>query len=115
MVKKYLKKKAFKYNTHPSVLKKNNRGHVSYITARKRNKSKVNVITHSSTFFDSPTKPLLDKPEKSGSNKKVSRFSEPRWISDSYLQEPKGTWKMSHRDDRRIRNANKKFARTGKW
>ena len=115
MAKKYLRKRTFKYNTHPSVLKRNGKGHVSYVTAKRKKKSKVNIITHSQTFFNAPTKQLLDKPEKSGKNKKTSRFSQPRWISDTYLKEPKGTWVMSHRDDRRIRNANKKFTRTGKW
>lgn len=115
MAKKYLRKSAFKYNTHPSVLKRNGKGHVGYVTAKRKKQSKINTITHSAMFFDSPTKLLLDKPEKSSKNKKPSRFSEPRWISDSYLQEPKGIWRMSHRDDRRIRKANKKFAKTGKW
>lgn len=115
MAKKYLRKSAFKYNTHPSVLKRNGKGHVSYVTAKRKKQSKVNIITHADTFFGSPTKVLLDKPEKSGHNLKKSRFSIPVWVGDSYLQPPKGIWKMSHRDDRGIRKANKKFAKTGKW
>lgn len=115
MAKKYLQKSHFKYSTHPSVLKKNGKGHVGYVSTRYGKRSKVNIITHSPTFFDSPTKPLLDNPEKSGKNIKKSRYSKPVWFNDSDLQEPKGTWRMSHRDDRRIRRANKKFAKTGKW
>ena len=113
--KKILKKNHFRYNTHPSVLKKDGKGHVSWTSAKRGHKEKVNVITHSDVFFDKPTKELLSKPEKSGTNKKKSRASIPVWIDEKYLSKPKGTWKMSRRDNRRLREANRKYEKSGIW
>lgn len=112
---KILKKNHFRYNTHPSVLKRDGKGHVSWSSAKKGHKEKVNVITHSDTFFGVQTKELLVNPEKSGHNTKKSRASIPKWINDKYLENPKGTWRMSHRDSRRLRRANKIYEKTGKW
>lgn len=119
MSKKVLRKNHFRYNTDPRVIKtkgsNKGKGHVSWSSAKKGKKEKVNVITHADTFLGLPTKLLLDKPEKSSKNIKKSRASAPIWVNQNNLQPAKGTWRMSHRDARRLRAANKKYAKTGKW
>lgn len=112
---KTLKKNHFRYNTHPSVLKNNGKGHIGWVSAKRGHKEKMNIITHADIFFNMPTKKLTSNPEKSGRNTKQSKASSPRWFDDKYLSKPKGTWKMSRRDNKTLRKANKKFERTGKW
>lgn len=113
--KKILKKNHFRYNTHPSVLKSSGKGHVSWSSAKRGHKEKVNIITHADSFFNMPTKKLTSNPEKSGRNIKKSKASIPVWIDEKYLSKPKGTWKMSRKDNKALRKANKKFEKTGKW
>lgn len=113
--KKILKKNHFRYNTHPSVIKKDGKGHVSWTSAKRGHKEKVNIITHADSFFDMPTKKLTSNPEKSGRNIKKSRASAPRWIDEKYLSKPKGKWRMSHQDNRKLRTANRKYEKTGIW
>ena len=51
MDKKYLRKNEFRYDTNPRVRNKKNKGHVAYVSVIHGNRSKVNIITHSGSFF----------------------------------------------------------------
>ena len=55
---KYLSKNDFWYDTSPNVRRSDGKGHVVYRTAVHKKKSKINVITHSNSFFDESTHSL---------------------------------------------------------
>ena len=108
--KKYLRKNEFRYNTNPAVKNPKGEGHMAYITARHGTKYKINIITHSKTFYGEPTKKLDKNPNVSKPSKRTSRFSVPRWESDTYLKnKPKEVWRMSKVDRIAIKKFNKKY------
>ena len=112
---KYLRKNEFRYNSNPDVRNKNGEGHIAYVTVRHKRRSKINIITHASTFYGEPTYPLEHNPEIFSSYKKKSRFSVPRWEHNSYLTEkPKGVWFMRKKDRIALRKVNRKYAKTHK-
>ena len=109
---KYLRKSEFRYNKNPNVINARGEGHTAYITVRHKNRSKINIITHSTTFFGKPTKRLRYNPNPSKPSKKPSYFSIPVWESNIYLKDkPKGFWKMRKCDKKLIRNENRKYYR----
>lgn len=115
--KKYLRKNEFRYNISPNVQRRDGRGHVAYLSAKKGHKAKINVITHSDRFFNEPTQPLSKNPEiqrdgNRAKDKRTSRFSVPVWENDKYLQEkPRGIWHMSKEDRIKIKKFNKKYSK----
>ena len=109
--KKYLRKNEFRYNTSPRVKRPDGKGHVSYVSARLGHKYKINVITHSPTFFGKPTKELSSNPEIGSKYKGVSRFSVPVWEKDIYLKnKANGIWRLTKADKIAIKKFNKKYA-----
>ena len=117
---KYLRKNEFRYNKNPEVMNPRGEGHVAYVTVRNKRHSKINIITHSNTFFGKPTEELLRNPEKnkkrnSWRSSEKSRFSVPVWEKNSNLKEkPKGIWRMSNEDRKRIHKFNKKYEKQRK-
>ena len=108
--KKYLAKNEFRYNMHPDVVRKDGKGHISYVSAKQGHKAKVNVITHSKVFYGEPTYPLKQNPDRESTYKTQSYYSKPVWQSDSYLSKPNsGYWKLSKADRIAIKKTNKKF------
>ena len=109
---KYLRKNEFRYNKNPEVKNPRGEGHIGYVTVRHKKRSKVNIITHSSTFYGEPTQLLRKNPELSRLSKKPSRFSVPVWEKNTHLQEaPRGVWRMSNEDRKQIHKFNKKYAK----
>ena len=109
---KYLRKNEFKYNKNPEVKNPRGEGHVAYVTVRHKKRSKINIITHSQSFFGEPTERLKHNPNPSKSSKRESRFSVPRWEHNSNLvDKPKGVWRMSNHDRKKIHKFNKKYAK----
>ena len=109
---KYLRKNEFRYNTNPEVKNPRGEGHVAYVSVRHKRNSKINIITHSKTFYGEPTERLSQNPEKSKISERESRFSVPRWEHNSFLKEtPKGVGKMSNEDRKKIHKFNKKYAK----
>ena len=106
---KYLSKSDFYYDTSPKVRRRDGKGHVVYRTAVHNKKSKINVITHSDTFFGEPTHSLSRNPEIGSSYKKTSRFSVPRWENTHYLKHVKGFWRLSPSDKKKIKKFNSKY------
>ena len=95
---------------HPDVVRKDGKGHVSYVSAKQGHKAKINVITHSPKFIGETTYPLKQNPDRTSSYKTQSYFSKPVWQSDVYLSTPKnGYWKLSKADKKSIKKVNKKF------
>ena len=113
---KYLRKNEFRYDTNPEVKNPRGEGHVAYVTVRNKKRSKINIITHSKSFYGEPTYPLAGNPNPSKSSKRPSYYSVPRWERNSYLvDEAKGVWRMSKENRKRIRKTNKKYGkRNGK-
>ena len=112
---KYLRKNEFRYNKNPEVRNPRGEGHVAYVTVRHKKKSKINIITHALNFFGEPTEKLNCNPELSKSSKRPSRFSVPVWEHNSNLvDKPKGVWRMSKEDRKKIHKFNKKYARKQK-
>ena len=108
--KKYLKKNEFKYNKNPAVKNPKGEGHTAYVSARRGNKFKINIITHAKNFFGEPTVPLHKNPHRDKPSKKPSNFSVPRWEQEQYLKEkPKGFWKLDKKDKIAIKKFNKKY------
>ncbi len=112
--KKYLKKNEFRISTHPDVISPRGDTHVVYVSAKRGHKAKVNVITHAKTFFGEPTVEMYLNPNRVNSNKsknkKPSRFSVPRWHSDTTIKEkPEGFWKLHKMDKIAIKKFNKKY------
>ena len=109
--KKYLRKNDIRICTHPDTVSPNGDNHNVYITAKRGHKSKVNVITHSPTFFGEPTEKFNKNPNISSKDKRPSRFSVPRWYSDKTVKEKplKGTWRISKSDRTKIKKFNKKY------
>lgn len=108
--KKYLKKNEFRYNKNPAVKNPRGEGHNAYVSARYKDKFKINIITHAKSFFGEPTIPLHKNPERSKPSKKQSRFSVPRWEQERYLKEDsKGYWKLDKKDKIAIKKFNKKY------
>ena len=112
---KYLRKNEFRYNTNPAVKNPRGQGHMAYVSVRQGHKAKINIITHARTFYGEPTMKLRENPNRSKPSKRPSRFSVPRWEKNSFLKDPpKGFWKMSKKDRKAIRKANKKYAKRKK-
>lgn len=108
--KKYLRKNEFKYDRSPSVTRHDGKGHVVYVSAKHGHKAKINVITHSEKFFDEPTKQLGKNPNRESKDSRQSRFSVPRWESDTYLESPKsGFWKFTKKDRKTVKKFNKHY------
>ena len=107
--KKYLSKSDFFYDTSPNVRRSDGKGHVVYRSAVHKKKSKVNVITHSATFYSEPTHPFIRNPQIGSKNKKTSRYSVPRWEDTKYLKSPKGNWRISPADKKAIKKFNAKY------
>ena len=113
--KKYLQKNEFKYVKSPAVLRPDGKGHVGYVSARRGHKAKVNIITHSKTFFGEPTFEMHKNPDRETTYKKPSRFSVPRWENDKHLKEPEaGYWKIDKKDRIAIKKVNKKYEKKRK-
>jgi len=114
--KKYLRKNEFRYNTNPNVRRHDGEYHTAYVSAKHGHKSKINIITHSKTFYGKPTKEMSVNPNRSKFDKRTSRFSVPVWENDVYLKnKPKGLWKLHKKDKKTIRKANKRYFTNGKW
>ena len=110
--KKYLRKNEFRYNANPDVARPDGRGHMAYVSAKYGHKSKINIVTHSRTFYDEPTTLMRVNPDRMSTYKKSSRFSVPRWENDKYLKSPQGGyWKLSKEDRIAIKKFNKKYAK----
>lgn len=110
MSKKYLSKNEFRYNTNPNVKRDDGEFHVAFVSAQRGHKKKINIITHSKTFYGKPTLPLLNNPNKSKYDKRQSRASVSVWEKDSYLKDKaKGVWFMSKKDKYKIKKFNKKY------
>ena len=107
--KKYLSKSDFHYDTSPNVRRFNGRGHVVYRSAVHKDKSKINVITHSDKFYNEPTRPLLKNPEIKSNDKRQSNYSVPRWEKTKYLVPPKGMWRLTKKDKKAIKKFNSKY------
>ena len=71
---KYLRKNEFRYNSNPNVRNKKGEGHIAYVTVRHKRRSKINIITHASTFYGEPTYPLEHNPEIFSPYKKKISF-----------------------------------------
>ena len=86
-------------------------GHIAYITVKHGKKSKINLITHGKSFYGEPTEILTINPNRESKDLRPSRFSVPRWESNSYLKNrPKdGYWKMSKSDRKKIKKFNKHY------
>ena len=109
MSKKYLRKNEFRYDTNPKIARPDGKGHNVYVSVKHGHKAKVNVITHSKTFFGEKTIELNDNPNKSKFDNRKSRISIPFWENDNYLKNySKGTWYMSKQNKSIIRKTNKK-------
>ena len=109
MSKIYYKKANFKYDTSPNVRRPDGKGHVVYQTVTHKGKSKVNVITHSNTFYNQPTYPMAKNPNRKSSDKRQSRFSVPVWESNKHLKPVRGGyWKLDKRDKKLNKKINKK-------
>lgn len=110
--KKYLRKGEFRVSTHPDVISPRGDTHVVYVSAKQGHKAKVNVITHSSTFFGEPTKAMHKNPDITSKDPRRSRFSVPRWHSDKTIMEKpkKGFWRLHKADKIAIKKFNKKYA-----
>lgn len=109
MGKKYLRKNEFRYNTNPNVKRKDGKFHIAFVSAQKGHKKKINIITHSKTFFGKPTLVLSNNPNKSKFDKRPSRASIPVWETDNNLKDKaKGVWVMSKKDKYKIKKFNKK-------
>lgn len=108
--KKYLQKNEFRYNTNPAVKNPSGNGHVGYVSAKHGHKAKINIITHSETFYGEPTQKLSKNPNKESKDPRPSRFSVPRWENDKYLKDfPKGYWRLDKADRIAIKKFNKKY------
>ena len=112
MSKKYLRKNEFRYNTGPLVMRPDRKGHPTYISARYKNKYKFNVITHSDNFFNEPTYKFDYEPNRNNiirKNKKISRYSSPRWDNINNFGEKLTNWKLNKADKKAIKKFNKKY------
>ena len=114
--KKYLRKNEFRISTHPDVISTRGDTHVVYVSAKQGHNAKVNVITHSSTFFGEPTEPLYKNPDITSKDPRLSRFSVPRWHNDNTIKEKpkKGFWRLHKVDKIAIKKFNKKYAKNCK-
>lgn len=107
---KYLKKNEFRYNKNPAVKNRRGEGHTAYVSARRGNKFKINIITHSKSFYGEPTHLMRKNPNRSKPSKRSSYFSVPRWEQERYLRDkPKGYWKLDKKDKTAIKKFNKKY------
>ena len=108
--KKYLRKSEFRYNKNPVVINPKGEGHTVYVSARRGNKWKTNIITHSNTFYGEPTVPMHKNPDRSKPSSRRSYFSVPRWEQEQYIKDkPKGYWKLDKKDRIAIKKFNKKY------
>ena len=108
--KKYLRKSEFRVNANPTTLNAKGRAHTAYVSARQGKKYKINMITHASSFFGEPTMPLYQNPQRDSKDPRPSRYSVPRWESESNLKErSRGVWKLHKRDRIAIKKFNKKY------
>lgn len=110
--KKYLRKSEFRVSTHPDVISPRGDTHVVYVSARRGHKAKVNVITHSETFFGKPTEKMYLNPNRTDKkDSRPSRYSVPVWHSDTTIEEKpkKGYWLIHKRDKVAIKKFNKKY------
>ncbi|MBQ8738158.1 MAG: hypothetical protein IJZ04_01540 [Clostridia bacterium] len=112
MGKKYLRKNEFRVCTHPDVISPRGDTHVVYVSAKHGHKAKVNVITHSLTFFNEPTIKMRKNPNIVSKDPRPSRFSVPRWYSDKTIEKKpeKGVWRLHKVDKIAIKKFNKKYA-----
>lgn len=107
---KYLKKNEFRYDTSPNVRRPDGKGHNVYVSGKIGHKAKINVITHSKTFFNEPTTEMIQNPNRSKPDKRKSRFSVPVWENDKYLKrKSEGVWVIHKRDRINIKKFNKKY------
>ena len=106
-----MRKNEFRYNSNPDVKNPKGKGHVAYVTVRHGKRSKINIITHGSSFYGEPTELLLINPNRLSKDTRPSRFSVPIWESNTYLKDfPKvGYWKMSKADRIKIKKFNKRY------
>ena len=110
MDKKYLRKNEFRYDTNPRVRNKKNKGHVAYVSVTHGNRSKVNIITHSGSFFGESTKELSKNPQIDKKDKRKARVSVPRWEENRHIQgKPFGTWHLTKKDRSMIRKINRNY------
>ena len=110
-----MRKNEFRYNTNPDVINPMGEGHIAYVSVKNKKHSKINIITHSKSFYGQPTYLLKKNPNISKPSKRQSYVSIPVWEKNSYLVEkPKGIWHLSNVDRKSIRKFNKKYARKNK-
>lgn len=110
--KKYLRKNEFRYDTSPKVRRPDGKGHNVYVSLKQGHRARINVITHSKSFFNEPTQELRYNPNPSKPDKRISYFSVPRWENDAYLKnKSSGTWHL-HKEDRiKIKKLNKRYGK----
>ena len=95
------RKNEFRYGKRNSPMGR----HPVYISAESTDKYKVNVITHSDTFFGQPTKELIDNPDK-----RKNRISIPVVIDKSELQNHRlNNWKMSKQNTKIRKKLDKRY------
>ena len=108
--KKYLGKNEFRYDTSPKVRRPDGKGHNVYVSVKQGHRAKINVITHSRSFFDEPTEDLSYNPNPSKPDARKSYFSAPRWENDEYLkQKSSGIWRLHKKDRIKIKKFNKRY------
>lgn len=109
--KKYLRKSEFRNYINPKYLSKSKLPHPAYISGRRKNNYKFNVITHSKTFFGSPTTLLSENPNRNkrkNVDKRKSRISVAMWENkNSFSSEKLTGWRFSKKDKKLIKKKNK--------
>ena len=65
------------YNSNPKIKTKRGQGHMAYMSAKLKHKAKINIITHSKTFYGEPTNDFIVNPNRLSKDKRPSRFSIP--------------------------------------
>lgn len=85
MAKKYLTKNEFRKYKNPNYKSKSGEAHPAYISVKRNKRVKFNVITHSPLFFNEPTIPLDENPDRNKSDKRKSRVSIPHWENEKKL------------------------------
>lgn len=111
MSKKYLGKSEFRYN-YGIAKRPDNNGHVAYITARHKNKYKMNVITHSSVFFNETTEELKGgNPNFESKDKRISRLSVPQWDNVNNFGEKLPNWRFNKENKKIVKRLNRKHSK----
>lgn len=113
MSKKFRRVSYFRKFIKEGSLSKNGQGHPAYVSAVRGDRSRINVLTHSMTFFEKPTMKLHDNPEVGSSYKEISRFSVPSFEKNSDLVKIEGKWSFSKRDQQKVDLFNLRYRETG--